>query len=147
MFFVVVLSLFSQWFVGYNIFMDTPKKAAKKPAPLDPVAVGLHRQLTEIESAIKVARFKLPQNPDGAAETLIPIVDSVEEILYKLGYELSFDNDDLEPTFERTDDGRLSPFTETSLPEPLDVPAKRAKTDPVGLDPAVRASGLLAMDE
>lgn len=127
--------------------MDTPKKAATKPTALDPVAVGLHRQLTEIESAIKIARFKLPQNPAGAAETLIPIVDSVEEILYKLGYELSFDNDDLEPMFERTDDGRLSPFTETSLPEPLDVPTKRAKTDPVGIDPAVRASGILAMDE
>lgn len=127
--------------------MDTPKKAATKPTALDPVAVGLHRQLTEIESAIKIARFKLPQNPAGAAETLIPIVDSVEEILYKLGYELSFDNDDLEPMFERTDDGRLSPFTETSLPEPLDVPTKRAKTDPVGIDPSVRASGILAMDE
>ena len=147
MFFVVVLSLFSQWFVGYNIFMDTPKKAANKPAPLEPVAVGLQRQLTDLQTAIKVARFKLPQNPDGAAETLIPFVDCIEEILYKLGYELSFDNDDLEPTFERTDGGRLSPFTEASLPEPLDVPAKRAKTDPVGIDPAVRASGILAMDE
>ena len=147
MFFVVVLSLFSQWFVGYNIFMDTPKKAVNKPAPLEPVAVGLQRQLTDLQTAIKVARFKLPQNPDGAAETLIPFVDCIEEILYKLGYELSFDNDDLEPTFERTDGGRLSPFTEASLPEPLDVPAKRAKTDPVGIDPAVRASGILAMDE
>lgn len=127
--------------------MDTPKKAVNKPAPLEPVAVGLQRQLTDLQTAIKVARFKLPQNPDGAAETLIPFVDCIEEILYKLGYELSFDNDDLEPTFERTDGGRLSPFTEASLPEPLDVPAKRAKTDPVGIDPAVRASGILAMDE
>ena len=128
MFFVVIIILYSQWFVGYNQFMSSFKvvtpEATGSIARDDQFATGLHQKLTALETACKVARSKLPHNHDGIADTLMSHVDDVEDMLYTLGYTLTLDDeDDFQPVFER---GEGAP----SLPEPLSEPtAKRYQAD------------------
>ena len=130
----IIVLLWSEWQYGYNQFMALKRGVSiaqaaceRKPSLPEPLSeptligvrdnngrvtpdhsktseiVALRVRLADIENAVRRARVRLP-DVDSAAEQLIPIVDSVEEMLYELGYQLDFENafrEDGEPEFKK----------------------------------------------
>ncbi len=128
----IIVLLWSEWQYGYNHFMALKRGMSLAegqaerclPDPLsEPTLVGtrlpdgrvtpdnaktsavmlLRKRLADLENAARRARVRLP-DVDSCAEQLIPMVDSVEEILYDIGYQLDFEEafrTDGEPEFKK----------------------------------------------
>jgi hypothetical protein len=128
----IIILLWSEWQYGYNQFMALKRGMSlaeaqaehSLPDPLsEPTLIGtrlpsgritpdnaktseilqLRKRLADLENAARRARVRLP-DVDSCAEQLIPIVDSVEELLYDMGYQLDFEEafqQDCEPEFKK----------------------------------------------
>ncbi|MAA68270.1 MAG: hypothetical protein CL915_05790 [Deltaproteobacteria bacterium] len=121
----IIVLLWSEWQFGYNSFMALKRGmsiAESRPEPLsEPTLVGvrgldgrvtpdnritdevskLRERMCDLENTIRRARVRLP-DVDACAEQLMPIADSVEELLYDIGYCLDFESalrDDNEPEY------------------------------------------------
>ena len=126
-FLAIIVLLWREWQYGYNQFMALKRGVSLpqgKPDPLsEPTLIGsrkpdgrvtpdnaktnsillLRKKLADLENGARRARVRLP-DVDSCAAQLIPIVDSVEEILYDMGYQLDFEDafaNDSEPEFKK----------------------------------------------